>query len=323
MSNSSLKVVRFRVVPRIIIAAALAALLILPGCATNRYQAPITSFQATAQQTVNVLSAFYASRNSYEIDAYLQTLAADPTLPVQTIDAQGAPTPLGKPVFSPLAIKARLDALNLVGVYASRLSDLVNSDAPAQFQSASTLLGQNFSSLDTTFQKIARTADPTAQKYAGPITSLIGTIGQMYLERKREELVAKAIKDGAPQVDTILSLVRDDMDTIFSLEVTTGASEKLAVMSVAYNNERANLSYEQRLTRLMQIKAASTEAAASVGSAPSGVVTSMLAAHHALVQLANSPPKTRITNLAQLNSALVQWTNQIQSVAAQVKILVH
>jgi hypothetical protein len=292
-------------------------------CAANRYQAPVGSFRDRTEQTISVLSDFYSSRNSYEIDIYLQTVAADDALAVQKVDANGVPTPLGKPIFSPASIKARLDALNLVGVYAGRLSELANSDAPAKFQSAATLLGENLSSLDKTFQALQGSADPTADKYVGPVNSLVGTIGGMFLEHKRDELVSKAIGDGAPKVDLILSQIRDDLDQVFSAEIITGANERLATLITAYNAERRKLPYEQRVARLSAIKAASAEAAASAGSAPSKVVGAMIDAHKALVQAAIPSKKSNISSLAALNSALERWANQIQSVAGQIRLLLH
>jgi hypothetical protein len=303
--------------------ALLAFVVVLSGCTANRYEAPASSFRDNTQQTINVLSSFYSSRNSYEIELYLQSVAADSSLPIQTTDSNGVPTPLGKPVFSPASIKARLDALNLVGVYANRLYDLANSAVPARFQSAATALGQNLSSLDKTFQTLQGASDPTADKYIGPISSLIGTVGEMFLDQKRDELVTKAVTDGAPQVDLILSQVRDDMGKVFSLEVITGTNEKLAILIAAYNNDRKRLDFEQRTTRLAEIRAAANEVAGSVGSAPAGVVTAMMEAHRALIQEATSPPRSRISNLAALNGALEQWTTQIQFLSTEIKPLIY
>jgi len=304
--------------------ALVAAISILTGCAANRYEAPVSSFRDKTQQTINVLSTFYSSRNSYEVALYLQTVAADSSLRVETTDASGNPTPLGKPVFSPASIKARLDALTVVGVYANRLYDLANTTAPSKFQSATTALGSNLSSLDKSFQKLQGESDPTANKYVGPISSLVGTIGEMFLERKRDELITKAVTDGAPQVEIILSQVRDDMDKIFSLEIITGSNERLATLISAYNNsDRAKLTYEQRMARLNEIEAAFNEVTASIGSAPSGLVASMMEAHKALVQEATSPQKAKMNNLAALNGALQQWTTQIETLSTQIKPLLH
>lgn len=145
----------------------------------------------------------------------------------------------------------------------------------------------------------------------------------MYLDRKREELVTKAINDGAQKVDAILSQVRDDMENIFSLEVLTGSNERLATLIRAYSTDRTSLTYEQRLARLSEIEAAANEVAASLGSAPTGVVNSMIDAHKALVQEAQSPQKLRIKNLAALSQALEQWTNQLQTLSTEIKPLIH
>lgn len=301
----------------------LVATLFLAGCLNNRYVRPVTTFRDKTQQTIGVLSDFYATRNSYEIDLYLQTIAWDQNLKVELTDSEGHPTPLGQPVFSPAAIQARLDALNLVGAYASKLYDLSSPDPKASFSTAATTLGSSLSSLDKTFQTLAGVSDPTASKYIGPVSSLIGTIGQMFLDRKRDELVTQAIHDGAPQVEIILAQVRDDMNNIFAPQISTGENERLATLIRAYNSERGNLDYDQRSNRLTAIKTAANAAMMGLGSPPSSVVTSMMEAHKALVTFANSPKEARPRSFAALNAALEQWTAQIQTVAAQVKVLAH
>jgi hypothetical protein len=311
------RVASWNVLFAIIIAATLS------GCVANRYAAPVNTFRDKTQQTIGVLSDFYSTRNSYEIDVYLRAVAADSKLEVLAVDSDGHPTPLGRPVFSPASIKARLDALNLIGIYASRLYDLANTTAPGDFQTAANTLGDNLGSLDKTFQTLAGKSDPTANKYVGPISSLIGTIGQMYLEHKRDEFIRKAVADGAPQVEAILSQMRDDMDNVFSKEVITAAKEKMAILVNSYNEERSKLSFEQRTARLNEIKAASEEAAVSVGSAPASVVTAMMEAHQALVRAATATRQDKPKSLAELNLALEAWTTRIQSLTAQVKLLLH
>jgi hypothetical protein len=292
------------------------------GCANNRYTAPVTAFQASTNQTISAISTFYTSRNSYETQLYLNDIAADPTLTVGTVDASGHPTPLGQPVFSPASIKARLDALSLVGVYAARLYDLANTTAPADFATASTALGTNLKSLNATFQSLGA-GDKTASSYVGPIASLVGTIGKMYLSDKRDTLVKVAIQEGGPQVNTILSQIKDDMDNIFSVEVVTGANQELAAAIVAYNNtDRSKMTYDQRVARLAEISAAADAATSATASAPSKVVSSMMDANNALLKSASATKQDKQTSLASLNDALTAWVSQIQTLATQIKPLV-
>lgn len=291
------------------------------GCLSNRYIAPVTSFRNSTTQTISTISDFYSSRNSYELQLYLSSVASDPTQELLQVDAAGQPTPLGQPVFAAPAIKARLDALSLVGVYASRLYDLTNTSAPTAFETAASALGTNLLSLDKTFQQLAgnpKTKDATANSYITPISSLIGVIGKMYLNEKRDELVKEAINKGGPQVNVILSQIKDDMDKIFSIEILTGANQQLATAVQAYNSDRARLSYDQRVARLSEIRALAGAASSATASAPSQLVSSMLAANNALLKAANSSEKDKQLTLASLNDALSAWIAQIQTVRSDI-----
>jgi hypothetical protein len=297
--------------------------LFVAGCANNRYISPVTTFHNSTAQTITTISGFYSSRNSYEAQMYLNDVAADPTLRVEAVDANNKPTPFGTPVFSPASIKARLDALALVGVYASRLYDLANTSAPDDFSTAATALGKNLTSLDTTFTNLGAAKDPTAGAYIGPISSLVGAIGKMYLSGKRDKLVHDAIVDGGPKVNLILSQLKEDMDQIFSLEIITGANAELSTAVLAYNNaDRTKWTYEQRVAKLATIKAASDAASIATASAPSQLVSSMMAANNALLQSASASKKDKQLTLASLNDALSSWTNQIQTLATQIKPLI-
>ena len=46
----------------------------------NRYLAPVTSFRDRTGQTIGVIFDFYSSRNSDELDIYLQMVASLPSL---------------------------------------------------------------------------------------------------------------------------------------------------------------------------------------------------------------------------------------------------
>jgi hypothetical protein len=293
--------------------------LSLCGCLNNRYIVPVTAFQTTTAQTVHVLSDFYASRNAYELQLYLSNVASDPSLKVLTVDANGVPTPLGAPVFAPGSLKARLDALSLVGAYASRLYDLANTSAPADFETAATALGTNLSSLGATFQTLGA-KDATATAYVGPVTTLVGIIGKMYLAGKRDALVRQAIQDGGPVVDTILVQIRDDMDKVFALEISTGTNQTLAQLIGDYNTQRASLSHDERVAKLAQIAAASE--AASSTSAPSQLVASMQDANNALLKAAQASKSDKQLSLASLNDALSAWSAEVQTLATEIKPLI-
>jgi hypothetical protein len=293
----------------------------LTGCAANRYLVPVGAFRDDTQRTIGAIRDFYQSRNTYEVEIYLNGIAADGTQEVLTRDAAGQLTPLGAPTFSPASIAARLNALDLVGAYASRLAALASSDAPAKFKDAASLLGENLTSLDKTFQRLAGQSDPTASKFIGPIAAIVGAIGEMVLENKRDALITAGIEKGEGPVNEVLGLVRDDMDEIFSVEVRVGEADRFSTLVVAYNNDRPNLSYEQRKARLEEIKTAHRAKAAVGDGVPSALVTSMIDAHAALVELARSP--RRPANFAEFNDALQLWAARVEYLAGQLRVLIR
>jgi hypothetical protein len=295
---------------------------VLTGCLHNRYITPVTSFQSSTTQTISVISDFYSSRNSYEAQLYLADIANDPSLRVETKDASGRPTPLMQSTFSPESIKARLDALALVSVYANRLYDLANTKAPADFETASTALGTNLASLNNRFSTLAGKGDASANAYVGPITSVIGTIGKLYLNGKRDAMVKVGIQDGGPQVNQILSLMRADMDNIFSLEVISGANQQLATDIVAYNSDKGHLTYDQRVARLKVIATAAEVATSATASVPSQLVASMITANNALLKSAASKGRDKQLSLSSLNDALAAWVTQLQTLSAQIAPLI-
>jgi hypothetical protein len=299
----------------------LAASTVLCGCLTSRYLVPATRFRDTTQQTVSVLGALYSSRNSYEVALYLNDVATDPRLPIELVDKNGHTTPLGNPVFSPASVKARLDALTLVGTYAARLYDLASSQAPAQFETSAQALGSNLTALGSTFQSLDAKGDSTAIAYAAPVSALVGIVGEMYLAKRQDILITAAIEKGGPVVTTILGMLRDDMDGIFANQIVTGLNASLATLIQRYNIDRSTLSYEERKTRTAEITAVMNEEEVSMASAPASLVITMMEANNALIKLASGPSKDRQLNLAAVNSALDAWSAQIHTLVTQIKPL--
>jgi hypothetical protein len=163
--------------------AVLTVALLTIGCTTNRFNTPLGTFRSDIQAGNAIIGDFYRTRNAYERKLYLLSVFVNKDQEVLFIGSDG-PTPLGSPVFSEDSLKARLDALRLVGVYADRLAELAGSSAPSKFSEASALLGTNLTSLPKQFENLAShntkdTQDTTASKFIEPITNLVRAIGTM------------------------------------------------------------------------------------------------------------------------------------------------
>ena len=184
------------------------------GCVTANFTKPVASFKSSTDTASSAVGAYFTDLNEFERNLYLDDRVYNPELRVEGTDAHGQPTPLLAQVFTANSIKARMDALALLGSYANRLADLAGSTAPQNFATAAQALGTNLLNLDKTFTSLTGTSDPSAGNYIGPISQIIGVIGEFYLEEKRDTMVTDAITKGAPAVTTILNLLQNDLDTV-------------------------------------------------------------------------------------------------------------
>ena len=82
---------------------------------------------------VAIISDYYETTNDFERDVYLNDCMFNSEREL-LIYENGKPTPLLYGTLSPESIKARADALILIGIYANRLGELAGSDSPQVFR---------------------------------------------------------------------------------------------------------------------------------------------------------------------------------------------
>lgn len=287
------------------------------GCATAQWAKPIGDFQESIDGSVAVIGAYYEDLNGFERRIYLESAALNPSEEILFTGADGKPTPLAGRVFSAASIRARLDALRLVSVYGRRLADLAGSEAPTQFASNADVLGATLTGLSKTFQGLAG-SDSTASAYVGPVSSLVGLIGQVVLEKRRDAAITLAIKDGDKPVTAILDQVERDLGAVVDPLRTTGEKLLLAELVNDYNTKRSTLSEDERRARIDRIAAASDAYFRALAANPAGLVAGVRDAHRAMVAYAASPRKP--ANLAEFAAALEVFANRVEAAAAAIRV---
>lgn len=305
------------------IAIMLLSTVLLSGCVTARFTEPITSFRDSINTSSITIGNYYTELNQFEREIYLDERLYDPTKEVLSTDKEGNPTPLLGAPFSAESIKARTDAIALLGIYAQRLGELAGSEAPKQFAEGAKILGDNLFNLQKTFEKLGKddegkkTIDATANNYSGPIGTIVGVIGSIYIEKQRDAAVKTAIEDGAPAVRTVLALLQKDLTEVIDPLKRTGLKQKLAVRVTDYNENREAISFEKRKQILAEIDAAASRYEAASNANPANLIQSMSEAHESLVKYAGSP-KTPQT-FAELLSVLEAFKLHAQEVANAVR----
>jgi hypothetical protein len=288
------------------------------ACATRQWAKPIGDFKQSVDASVSVIGAYYEDLNAYERRLYLANASFNPDEEIGTTDQAGKPTPLAGRVFSAESIKARLDALRLVSTYGRRLADLAGSDAPTRFASNADVLGTTLSGLAKTFEGLSG-ADSTAKAYIGPVSSLVGLIGRVILEQKRDAALTLAIREGDAPVTAILNQFETDLSAVVDPLRKTGEKIALAELVNDYNINRKTLSLAERRSRLERIASASDAYLAAVASNPGDVVAGMRDAHRAMVTYAGSSRQP--ADLAEFAAALEVFANRVESAAAAVRAI--
>ncbi|MBI4800256.1 MAG: hypothetical protein HY794_16315 [Desulfarculus sp.] len=296
--------------------AALLALLLMVGCAqTSGYKQPVAAFQTSLDTSGAVLAGYYKDMNQLERDCYLQERLYDPKLPVRHEKMSS----LEGEAFSALAIQARLDALNLLGKYGTRLGELAGSDAPARFESAASALGGNLYGLQDNFNALSKQGDTKANDYLTPIGKLVGILGRMYLEQQRDQALTAAIQEGAPTVESILDLLKRDMEEVVGPQRLTALGQAYTEQVIFYDKNRLTLTFAEREKVLANLDEAAQKYQAAKAYRPAEVVESIREAHQALVKYASSDRQPG--SLAELATAMDVFSSRIKQISDAYKLL--
>jgi tetratricopeptide (TPR) repeat protein len=268
--------------------AAALALVLLQGCVRVSMREPIATFQEGVAKAGTSMGAYYAEMNRFERDLYLDERLYDPTLEVNATDAQNLPTPLLGKTFSPESIRARQDAIALLGAYAERLTALAGNESPAQFTEGSKVMGEHLGTLTQRVSVLSQQGDSSAAKYVGPVGQLVGVLGDMFLESRREKALEVAVDKGAPQVRAIVELLEADLTEVIKPQRLTGLKQGLAMRVAYYNDARGRLSLAERREVLEDIKKAVERYEELVVFNPTQLTGALRDAHEGLVTFAKS-----------------------------------
>src|ERR1051325_536498 len=183
---------------RILTALLLASLAVTStACDNTEFKQRIADFQQSVGLASSSIGTYFTEMNQFERELYLQDILLHPTKTVRPRSTTDPRTRVVRPgLFGPFnedSIKARMDAITLLGRYGQRLAELAGTDAPERFDSAAQALGTNLFNLQNTFQSLADVGDPSARDFVTPIGRIVGAIGKMIVERKRDQKLRVAI----------------------------------------------------------------------------------------------------------------------------------
>ena len=294
--------------------------VIATGCHEEKLKEPITHFQKSTETAATAISSYYTELNQLERDLYFQDQLLNPHWQVLHTDSTGKPTPLLSDPFDPNSIQARIALIRQIAAYGGKLSVLAGDAAPDRLQTNATELTTSLMKLGGRFNELGNSsdsADKEAKDYVGPISAIVGIIGQVIIEEEREKALKPAIRQGEKPITEILDFLERDLKKYVESTRRTGHKQKLAQLVSAYNNNvaRDTLPLEQRKKMLDQIRQAAEEVRIISVSQPAEVVKGMREVHQELVKAAHAPTAT---NLGAVMSALEAYEDQVKQLVDTV-----
>ncbi len=298
---------------------ALAVALLAAGCGSSVYTGPVASFSETYEAAAPILGRYFSEMNSFEREIYLRCALYNDA-DINGIDGSG-PTPLMQGPFSSESVRARLDAIRLIGAYTGSLAALAGSDAPMRIGAAMGGIGSTLDSLQQAFEELAGShSDPTAGRYAGPIGSLVGIVVQSAAEEARDSLVTIAVRQGSGPVAAILDQLESDFRNVVIPQVESGLVQLAASLIRYYNDHRTGMTFSERRELLAEIDRVLQRRDALASADPAGLIRAMRDANEALYRFSLSDERDRVT-LDALVSAMNVFSERVRSAADAIEQL--
>jgi hypothetical protein len=219
--------------------------------------------------------------------------------------------------------------LDLLTAYTQRLIELAGAEAPKKFNTGAQTLGTKLQNLDKDFQELEGQKDPSASKYIAPVSAIIGAIGEMYLDRKREAALNAGITNGSAAITAILNLLERDMIEVVQPLQKSGAPVQLAMAVDRYNryvdckpigigsskggDKPTCLTSAERSQALNEIRDLAMTRDSLVVNQPVELIKAMRDAHAALLKYASAPKDPQ--SLASLTAALELFNSRVEPIA--------
>ncbi|MCB9947553.1 MAG: hypothetical protein H6842_06975 [Rhodospirillaceae bacterium] len=274
----------------------LVALITLAACGSaDQLAEPIGRFQTATLQLSSVTREYMTGINQVERRYNFMEALIDPTIRIEdtyrepdngddgdTNDevAGGRRFLLGE--FSEEEISARMQMLEAINAYVSKLAKIAGSDASSRLTTNVSSAAENIRSL---IQNATGNDNARVKEYVGALSALVSFLGTEIIEAERREILTSAIDEGGPAVTEILNLLESDLTYAFG--------SRRSAIQITYNNLRldynehaAHMNFSERRERLAQLEelANSLEQIESINPVPT--IVAMRRTHGTLLRVA-------------------------------------
>ncbi|PYY80208.1 hypothetical protein DNK59_25310 [Pseudomonas sp. TKO26] len=184
-------------------------------------------------QSATVFTDYYTQQNELARRFYFTQIKYHKEKHIEFANQNGVKTPLYFR-YSPEGIKARLDAIRLIGAFGNKLAVMAGADSPQRISDTSAGILASVSGLDQEFRKLTGVEALHKDEFAQGSSQLVSAITKMYAEKIQQDALKAAIQNGHAAVETILVALQADLKDL-SFKNQGMFSTQLSDLAYLYN----------------------------------------------------------------------------------------
>lgn len=284
------------------------------ACSRAGFDKPIAKFQAASLVVIESSKTIFSELDKVERDQYiLERLRKREEIQLIELEA--------KQVFTKEAIKVRLDALDQIKRYSELLLDAAKSDSPTKIKTEATNLGDAVKNLAGEAGNLTGVDNKGFQDAVGPVSTIIGSVLNLFVEGKLQEALQKAINDGEKPINTLIQALRSDMQLAYQRRKTAlGGMRVLFVQEYKRELDKGSMADAERLKLCAdRIIAHEDKWEQLLLLQPEAGLDAMAKAHSALVAYAKS--KRKASDFATLVETMEIFSSQALSIGQAINEL--
>lgn len=222
--------------PKPMVAVVFCAAIVLGNvvdCRAGNIGQTVAKYDAGVQQAMPSIRDFYLRANDFQRDVYFDDLLLDSNREMG-LTQDNKDTPLLHK-YSDREINARILALGLISNYSKALLQLADPSKAKTAESDLRSVGNRIAEISRRLGTVASAA-PVVGPYALAAGGLAGLASKFWTRMKQETALRETIREGAPQVAKLLSLLEADA-IVFSEGVYKNTAQRKLNKFMTYYNE--------------------------------------------------------------------------------------
>ena len=301
------------------------------ACTTINFKEPVTSYTTAMSESAAVFTDYYIQQNEMARTFYFMQIRYHADKHIQLTDESGMHTALYFK-YSPEGIKARTDAIRLIGAYGNKLAVMAGADSPQRISDSSGGILASVSGLESSFAALSGSEATYKSAFAKGSGELVSAVAKMYAEKLQQDALKEAIDTGHSAVNLLLITLQKDLKD-FSTKNQKMYNTQLADLVFIYNldvdarslsmhsgqplrnrdtkkPQVTILTESQRLALMTQAQSSAALYEGSVANRPDEVIAAMIKANNDLYAFSQNPREKN--SLVALNSSLETFNARIR-----------